>query len=99
MIRREQINNPVVYCELASHDAAKTVDFLQKVFGWVPEYDDKTTIYEFPAGNSQQAFSGDGVFTRSRAKLPFLTMYLKVDDIGAKARLVEEHGGFIIEAL
>jgi len=92
------MNNPVVYWELASHDAARTVDFLQKVFGWTPEYDAKTTIYEFPAGNARQAFSGGGVFTLRRAKLPFLTMYLRVEDIEAKARLVEEHGGFIIEA-
>ncbi len=26
------MNNPVVYWELASHDAAKTVDFLRRFF-------------------------------------------------------------------
>jgi len=92
------MKNPVVYWELASHDAPKTVDFLQKVFGWAPEYDEKSTIYEFPAGRSRQLFSGGGVFTLRRAKLPFLTVYLKVDDIEAKARLVEECGGSIVEA-
>ena len=52
------MNNPVVYWELASHDAARTVDFLQKVFGWAPEYDAKTTIYEFPAGDEQHLAAG-----------------------------------------
>jgi uncharacterized protein len=92
------MNNPVVYWELASHDAARTVDFLHKVFGWTPEYDKKTTIYEFPAGDSRQVFGGGGVFTLHRAKLPFLTMYLKVEEIEAKAGLIVEHGGFIVEA-
>lgn len=90
--------NPVVYWELASHDAKKTVSFLKKVFGWAPEYDEKTTIYEYPADEAQKNFSGGGVFTLRRAKLPFLTIYIRVDDIEAKAKLVEKHGGFIVQA-
>jgi predicted enzyme related to lactoylglutathione lyase len=92
------MNNPVVYWELASHDAAKTVDFLKKVFGWSPEYDAASTIYEFPAGDSKQDFSGGGVFTLRQAKLPFLTIYIRVEDIETKARLVKENGGTIVEA-
>jgi predicted enzyme related to lactoylglutathione lyase len=92
------MNNPVVYWELASHDAAKTAAFMATVFGWTPEYDSDTTIYEFPAAESSQAFSGGGVFTLRRAKMPFLTIYIKVDDIEARARLVEANGGFIVEA-
>jgi predicted enzyme related to lactoylglutathione lyase len=53
--------NPVVYWELASHDAEKTTAFLKKVFGWAPEYDKKTGIYELPAGVAQKDFSGGGV--------------------------------------
>lgn len=30
--------------------------------------------------------------------MPFLTLYVQVDDIEAKARIVEESGGFIVEA-
>ena len=90
--------NPVVYWELASNDAEKSIDFLKKVFGWVPEYDKKTGIYELPAGEASRDFSGGGVFTLKRAKLPFLTIYIRVNDIEAKAKLVEKHGGFIVEA-
>jgi len=32
-------SNPVIYWELASHDALKTVEFLKKVFDWDFEYD------------------------------------------------------------
>ncbi|MDD5189931.1 MAG: hypothetical protein PHE50_02680 [Dehalococcoidales bacterium] len=92
------MENPVVYWELASNDAGKTVTFLQKVFGWAPEYDPKTTIYELPAGESNNVFSGGGVFTLRKAKLPFLTMYIHVDDITEKAKLIQQNGGFIIEA-
>jgi uncharacterized protein len=92
------MKNPVVYWELASHDAKKTTEFLHKVFDWAPEYDAKSTIYELPAGDEQADFSGGGVFTLRRAKMPFLTIYVRVDDIEAKAKLVEKHGGFIVEA-
>ena len=36
------------------------------------------------------------VFTLRRAKLPFLTLYISVDDLDAKRRQVEEHGGAIV---
>ena len=39
---------------------------------------------------------GDGVFTLRRAKLPFLTIYIKVDDLDAKVKLIEDNGGFIV---
>ncbi|MBN1643826.1 MAG: hypothetical protein JW856_03305 [Dehalococcoidales bacterium] len=90
--------NPVCYWELASHDAKKTTEFLKKVFDWEDEYDKKTGIYEFPAGEVKTAFAGGGVFTLKKAKLPFLTIYIRVDDIDTKAKLIEEHGGFIVEA-
>ncbi len=91
------MSNPVVYWELASHDADKTAGFLREVFGWMPEYDAKTTIFEFPAGEARQEFSGGGVFTLRRARLPFLTIYISVDNIESKAALVRKQGGFIVE--
>jgi predicted enzyme related to lactoylglutathione lyase len=32
-----------------------------------------------------------------RAKLPLLTIYIKVDDIDAKVKLIEEASGFIVD--
>jgi predicted enzyme related to lactoylglutathione lyase len=93
------MNNPVVYWELASHNAEKTAGFLQKVFDWSPEYDDKSKIYEFPSkAESLEACSGGGVFTLQRAKLPFITIFIKVENIDTKVKLIEENGGFIVEA-
>jgi predicted enzyme related to lactoylglutathione lyase len=89
--------NPVVYWELASHYADVTVEFFQRVFEWEFEYDPNTTIFELPAGESSKSFAGGGVFTLRRAKLPFLTLYIRVEDIEAKTRLIQENGGFIIE--
>ncbi len=40
---------------------------------------------------------GGSVFTLRRAKLPFLTIYIKVDDLDAKVKLIEENGGFIVD--
>ncbi len=88
--------NPVVYWEIASHDAEKSIDFLKKIFDLHVEFDEKSGIYEVPAGDSRKEFAGGGVFTLKKAKLPFLTIYFKVDDINAKAKMIEDLGGFIV---
>jgi len=90
-------NNPVCFWELASHDAEKSVKFFGNVFEWKTQYDDRIGIYEFPAEEDASSFFGGGVFTLRRAKLPFLTIYIRVEDIEAKATRIEEEGGFIVE--
>ena len=90
-------DNPVVYWELASHDSEATVAFLKAVFGWEAEWDDRIGLYDFPSGESAEKFAGGGVFTLRKAKLPFLTIYIRVEDIDHRAELVEEHGGYIVE--
>jgi len=89
--------NPVCYWELASNDAEKSIKFLKEVFDWGVEYDKKTGIYEIPAGDASNGFTGGGVFTLRKAKLPFLTIYVRVDDIDAKAAKIEKLGGYIVE--
>ena len=86
---------PICYWELASNNAERSVRFFQEVFGWVFAYDEKSTIHELPAGEGQKAFAGGGIFTLSLAREPFLTVYIKVDDIEAKAKKIEECGGSI----
>ena len=88
--------NPVVYWEIASNDAEKSVKFMTDVFGWNFKYDEETTIHESLAGDAQKAFAGGGIFTLRKAKIPFLTIYIRVDDIEAKAKKIEELGGFIV---
>ncbi len=89
--------HPIVYWEIASHDAQKTVEFLEQAFDWKFEYDTRTTIHELPAGEAAQKFAGGGVFTLQRAKLPFLTIYIEVDDIDERAERIENLGGHIVE--
>ena len=91
--------NPVCWWELASHDAEKSVTFLQKVFDWNLVFDEKLGFYVMPADDGdQQVFGGGGVFTLRKAKLPFIALYIRVEDIEAKVRLVEEAGGLIVES-
>ena len=33
-----------------------------------------------------------------KARLPFVALYIQVDDIDEKAKTIEENGGFIVEA-
>jgi uncharacterized protein len=91
--------NPVVWWELASHDAEKSVAFFRKVFGWALEFDENAGFHVMPADlHDQRAFVGGGIFTLRRARLPFVALYIAVDDIEAKARQIVETGGFIVEA-
>ena len=90
--------NPIVWWELASHDAEKTADFIKKVFGWEIEYDETIKCFNFPIPKDDSRLSGGGVFTLRKAKLPFLTFYVQVEDIDKKAKLIEQLGGHILEA-
>jgi len=81
--------NPIVWWELASHDAEKTSDFLKKVFGWESEYDEAVKSFDFPIPEDSRNLSGGEVFTLKKAKLPFLTFYILVEDIDKKAKLIE----------
>jgi predicted enzyme related to lactoylglutathione lyase len=88
--------NPVVYWELASNDGDKSVEFFKNVFGWKFEYNEKIGLYDVSADEAGKQFAGGGIFTLRKAKLPFLTIYIKVDDIEAMAKRVEEFGGHIV---
>jgi len=88
--------NPVLFWELASHDSEASVEFLKNAFEWELTYDEETDIYYMPAGESSDKFYGGLAFTLRKAKLPFLTVYIRVDDIDEKAVLIEELGGHIV---
>jgi len=89
--------NPIVFWELASNDAEKSVEFFRTVFGWETNYDEDSGIYFIPAGQTGPRFSGGGIFSLRRAKLPFLTIYIQVEDIEEKMIKIEEAGGLIVD--
>ena len=89
--------NPVVFWELASHDMEKTVEFFREVFEWKIEFNDRLGFYIIPEITSLENAIDGAVFTLKRAKLPFQTIYIKVNDIEAKAKLIPKKGGFIID--
>jgi predicted enzyme related to lactoylglutathione lyase len=39
--------------------------------------------------------TGGGIFTLKRAKLPFISLYIQVENIEEKTKEVEKHGGLI----
>ena len=89
--------NPICFWELASHDAKKSVKFFEKVFDWKFNYDENTTIYELPAEENAGEFYGGGIFTLKKPKVPFVTIYVLVDDIEERAQRIEKEGGLIVE--
>ena len=88
-------SNPIVWWELATHDAEKTVKFFRDVFDWQIDFDEKAGFFKMR--HNPPTVSGGGIFTLRRAKLPFVALYISVDDIQAMAKSVQEHGGFIVD--
>jgi len=86
--------NPVVFWELASSDQDKSAKFFRDVFGWEVILDPALGFYRVnpPAGKSP---AHGYIFTPSRAMLPFVSVYIQVDDIRAMRDRVVEHGGHI----
>jgi len=89
--------NPVVFWELACHDMEKTVEFFKEVFEWKIEFSDRLGFYIIPEISPPNEALDGAVFTLKRAKLPFLTVFIQVEDIEAKAKLITEKGGFIVD--
>lgn len=89
--------NPVVFWELATHDMEKTIEFFKEVFEWKIEFNDRLGFYIIPEINPPNEAIDGAVFTLKRAKLPFLTVFIQVEDILAKAKLIPEKGGFIVD--
>ena len=89
--------NPVVFWELATHDMEKTVEFFREVFEWKIEFNDRLGFYIIPEISLPNEALDGAVFTLKRAKLPFLTVFIQVEDIEAKAKLISEKGGFIVD--
>jgi predicted enzyme related to lactoylglutathione lyase len=89
--------NPVVFWELASHDMEKSVRFFRDVFEWQIDFDDHLGFYIIPATTPTDRSLEGGIFTLKQAKLPFVALYLRVEDIEQKALLVAQKGGLVIE--
>ncbi len=88
-------DNPVVLWELASHDDKRSAEFFRVVFGWEVEFDERVGFYRVrpPAGAHPERGI---IFTLKRAKLPFVAVYIQVQDVRAMRDRVVAHGGHIV---
>jgi predicted enzyme related to lactoylglutathione lyase len=89
-------SHPIIFWELATQDQEKSADFFRKVFDWEVEMDERLGFYIVKTGPVPEDMDG-GIFTLKKAKLPFLTIYIRVDDIEDRAKLIDEAGGLITE--
>ena len=89
--------NPVVFWELASHDMEKSVAFFRDVFEWKIEFNDRLGFYIIPESSPANESIEGAIFTLKRAKLPFVALYIQVDDIEEKAKLIDAKGGLVID--
>jgi predicted enzyme related to lactoylglutathione lyase len=89
------VEHPVVFWELASHDADKSAAFFRDVFGWNVPFDESIGFFRAETRHAAGGIDG-GIFTLRKAKLPFLTIYIHVDDVDAMAETIVEHGGHLV---
>jgi predicted enzyme related to lactoylglutathione lyase len=89
--------NPVIFWELASHDMEKSAEFFRKVFEWDVQYNEEIKFYQVPPFEQAKSASAGYIFTLTKAYLPFVTIYIQVEDIDAMAKKVVDNGGFIVE--
>lgn len=90
--------NPIIWWELATFDAEKSVKFFEEVFEWEFERDERfPNLFDTKIDKETPKMGGGGIFNLRKAKLPFVALYISVEDIEGMARKVEEHGGYIIE--
>ena len=90
--------NPIVFWELATQDMEKSVAFFRKVFEWQVDFNEKLGFYFIPHTTPENESIEGAIFTLRKAKLPFMALYIQVEDIQEKAKLIEENGGLILEA-
>jgi predicted enzyme related to lactoylglutathione lyase len=82
--------NPVVFWELGTHDGPESLEFFTTVFGWTstPVPGAATFFHTLDTGGDGGSIDG-GVFTLRQARQAFLTVYILVNDIEARAEAVE----------
>jgi len=95
-VAEARVEHPVVFWELGCHNAEASVVFFRDLFDWDIRQSANPILYHARSADEEGGING-AVFTLQKAKLPFLTVYVLVDDIEEKARLVEQRGGLIVE--
>jgi predicted enzyme related to lactoylglutathione lyase len=89
--------NPVSFWQAFSNDKETSMNFFKVVFGWDFNYNEETGIYHISAEDFPGFFQGGFISKNDVDDLPFLTVYIRVDDVDRKVKLVVENGGEIIK--
>ncbi|PXY36496.1 VOC family protein [Prauserella flavalba] len=86
------MGDPVVHWEIGGHDMAALRKFYGKAFGWTmtdagPDY----TIAEPGDGGL-----AGGIMRSPADRPPYVTIYVRVDDLGAKLAEIRKLGGEVV---
>ena len=90
--------NPVCLWEIGTNDTGSVRDFLKQVFEWeinaAPDHE--AEYHEIKTDGSSNGFYGGLFFKVPEDIPPYLTVYIQVEDIEAKAKEIVEAGGTIL---
>ncbi|HKP33096.1 MAG TPA: VOC family protein [Chitinophagaceae bacterium] len=87
-------NGKICYVELPSRDINESALFYNKVFGWeARKRDDGSIAFD----DSVQGVSGTWKTNRKPFTELGILIYIMVDDMESSIKLIEEHGGVIVQ--
>jgi len=84
--------SPIVHFEICVTDLEKSRDFYANIFGWDMKFDSGMDYVEISTGSEP----GGGIFRTKGEMKPYVTVYMKVDDINATIEKAKQNGAFII---
>jgi predicted enzyme related to lactoylglutathione lyase len=86
-------NGKICYIEIPAVDIRRSVEFYQKVFGWmIRRRGDGSTAFDDGVGE----VSGTWVTGRTPSPEPGLLLYIMVDSVAATIDAILAHGGEIV---
>jgi predicted enzyme related to lactoylglutathione lyase len=85
---------PIVHWEIGGHDSAALREFYAKAFGWtMTEAGPGYTVVQ-PTGDGL----GGGIMQVPEGTPPYVTVYVKVDDLDGKLEEIRHLGGKVVVA-
>jgi len=85
-------DNPVCMWEICTEDAEKLAEFYQKAFGWDLQPIPQMNYVNVASGDGTDGGISGGIFNRQGEMPSYLTLYVQVDDVDAKAAELKELG-------
>jgi predicted enzyme related to lactoylglutathione lyase len=88
------MSHPIVHWEIGGHDVAALREFYAKAFGWTVTEDGSNYSMVQPTAGGL----GGGIMQVPEGTPPYVTVYVRCDDLDAKLAEIGQLGGTVVVA-